>query len=133
MRALEFYISNIVESKSVNDFLIRQRLGGENQDFDRKVEVFDTFCGFSRGKRTNRSPPIRYSESPCSNEYSHVPFVSRSFVHPCYRGVVFNAFGGNFGFFKISNTLNSEPISKDLELPESHWTSPLGPFAGGVL
>ena len=35
-----------------------------------------------------------------------------------------------WGIFKITKNLNPEPISKGLELPESHWTSPLGPLAG---
>ena len=31
---------------------------------------------------------------------------------------------------EFSKSQNPEPISKGLELPESHWTSPLGPLAG---
>ena len=132
-RALEFYISNIAESKSVNDLFIRQRLGGrENQDFDRKISGFDTFRRFSQGKRTNRNLPHRYLESPRSNLYSKVPFASRALETSCYRRVVFTNFGGNFGISRIPKNFDLELISKGLELPESHWTSPLGPLAGVV-
>ena len=43
---------------------------------------------------------------------------------------MFSNFGGHFGISKIPKTFNPEPISKVLELPKSHWTSPLGPLEG---
>ena len=104
--------------------------GLRKSGFLRTCSVFDTFHRFQWGKWTNRSPPIRYSESPRSNLFPHVPFVPRSLERTCYKGVVFNNFCGIFGFLKTTKNFNPELISKDLELPESHWTSPLGPLAG---
>ena len=102
--------------------------GRENQGFDGKVEDFDAFRRLSQGKRTNRNLPHRYLESPRSNLYSSVPFASRTLEIPCYRRVVFTNFGGNFGISQIPENFNLELILKGLELPESHWTSPLGPL-----
>ena len=39
-------------------------------------------------------------------------------------------FWWQFSIFKVTNNFNPELISKVLELPESHWTSPLGPLDG---
>ena len=39
-------------------------------------------------------------------------------------------FGGNLGISKILKKCISELVSKVLELPKSHWTSPLGPLDG---
>ena len=133
MRALEFYISNVVESEYPNDFIIYARLGvAKIQMFDEMSDCFDTFHQFPQGNWTNRSLPIRYSESPCSNLYTRVSFVSRSLARACSKGVVLSILGGAFEIFKSTENLKSELISKGWELPKTHWTSPLGPLESGV-
>ena len=47
-----------------------------------------------------------------------------------FTGGSFSNFGGNFGISKTTKNFNPAPISKGFELPESHWTSPLGPLDG---
>ena len=104
--------------------------GVENQDFQEHVSILDTFRGFSQGKWTNRSPPHRYSESPCLNLYSSVSLISRSLAPACFRRRVSSTLGGISGGSKIKKMLISEPIWEVWEHSKSHWTSPLGPLGG---
>ena len=99
---------------------------------DGKSWIFDTNCGFTPRYRTNRTTPVRNSESTYLNRTETTSLAPRCPVPSCYKDWVFSNLGGNFGFFKIAKNVNSEPISKGWELPETHWTSPLGPLASGM-
>ena len=130
-RALEFYISKYTESESTNGFVIRQELGASKIEiFDRNSRILVVFVVFrGESERTgSRRFDIRNLHVRIYPPASRLPSdLLRARVAGGWCSAILVAI---FDFSKSRKNFNPELTSKVLELPESHWTSPLGPLDG---